>query len=228
MRLTANHKQPCRKTRRNLNRKYKMKIKNALFLPVFLLYWLCAMAAFAQTGGNFPTPPPSTNSATVQSGIQTIIDAVKSGQSNWYVIPYGLYAPGLQKRAGGGIAAMYPLSEYVVAGARLDYVNGGFWMPSGSATLQFPMKLTSWLTVTPFTYAGVGVPLSGATVSGVKLPGQLPRDNGGQATAILGYGGAVKIYTGTGFIKKLDAIADAERWTGFPGQQYRFGVSLKF
>lgn len=179
--------------------------------------------------------PPSTNApapATVQGDVQNIIDIIKSGETNWYFIPYGLYAPGLQKKAGGGLAAAYPISQYVFGSLRMDYVNGGFWMPSGSATFQIPVKLTSWLTVSPFAYAGVGVPVSGATVNGVTLPGQTPKNNNGQPTAILGYGASIKLFerstpaTQWYQLDSLYIVADREEWTGFPGEQYRFGLAL--
>lgn len=166
---------------------------------------------------------------TVQGDVQNIFDIIKGGETNWYVGAYGLYAPGLQKKAGGGLAAAYPLSQYVFGSLRMDYVNGGFWMPSGSATFQIPIKVTSWLTVAPFAYAGVGVPVSGATVSGFTLPGKTPQNNNGQPTAILGYGGSVLVYQGKtskAFINSIYILADQEEWTGFPGKQYRVGVFL--
>jgi hypothetical protein len=205
--------------------------KAALIL-VLAAFGIC-FAASAQTSAltNLTVVPPqvTTNSpVTVASGINTILAAVEAGETNWFVIPYGLYAPGLSHRFGGGIAGMYPLSQYVITGIRLDWVNGGFWMPSGNATIQLPVKVFSWLTVVPFTFAGVGVPVSGATVGSVTVPGSVPRDNNGQPTAILGYGGAIKVYSGSGFIKNVDIVGDSETWTGFAGQQYRFGAALKF
>lgn len=171
---------------------------------------------------------PVTNAPTVSQAIDTLLASVQAGQTNWEVIPYGLYAPALKQKYGGGLALLYPLSTYVVTGARVDWVNGGFWMPSGNATLQLPIKLTSWLTITPFTYAGIGVPLGGAQVAGFVLPGKPSPDNNGQPTAILGYGAAIDIYKSTGFIKHASLVGDAEKWTGFDGQQYRLGVALHF
>lgn len=179
------------------------------------------------TLGATPAPAP-----TVQADVQSIIDIIKSGETNWYVGAYGLYAPGLAKKSGGGLAAAYPISTYVFGSIRMDYVNGGFWMPSGSATFQIPVKLTSWLTVAPFAYAGVGLPLGGATVAGITLPGHPAKDNDGQPTAILGWGGSIKLFEratpGTQWyqVDSIYLLGDQEEWTGFPGKQYRLGLFL--
>jgi len=106
----------------------------------------------------------------------------------------------------------------------MDYVNGGFWMRSGNATLQVPLKLTSWLTVTPFGYAGIGVPVSGAKVGDFNIPGSV-KDNNGDPTAILGYGAAVRLWTGKA--SAISLIGDRETWSGFAGQQYRVGLLYK-
>lgn len=173
-----------------------------------------------QTAPNIDTP-------TIQKGFQMIFDAATSGNTNWYLAGYAMYAEGLQKKVGGGIGAFYPINTYLVAGTRVDYVNGGFWMPSGSATFQIPLrpiKAFQWLVVTPFTYAGVGVPISGATIAGHALPGHLPKDNNGEATAILGYGGAIGVYAPKSGRYSVELVADRETWSGFPGVQYRGGL----
>lgn len=202
-----------------------VKVKQSIVAASGCVMLLCVLAlpATAQSNGtNGPAP-------TIQGGVQQIIDAFKSGQTNWYIGTYGLYAPGLQKKAGGGAAFLYPLSQYVVTGARVDYVNGGFWMPSGNATLQIPLKLSTWLTVTPFGYAGVGVPVSGATISGLTL-GAAPKDNNGQPTAILGYGVAADLWHATTpgthwySIDSIHVVVDRETWSGFTGYQYRAGL----
>ena len=161
---------------------------------------------------------------SVSHGLQEIIDALTSSSiTNVYYTTYGLYAPGLNKKYGGGIGAFHPLSEYLVAGVRLDYVNGGFWMPSGSATFQIPLKW-KFIKFTPLTYAGIGVPLSGAKIGDWTIPGQ-GSDNNGQATAILGYGGAIQLYKSDKVL--IGLVGDVETWSGFPDKQYRFGLVTK-
>lgn len=204
-----------------------------MFKIVKKLFVFIGVAALLATAQAQPTPPAqNTNGPTIQHGFQELIDAFKDGNTNWYFEVHGLYAPSLAQKYGGGIGAFHPISQYVIYGARLDYVNGGFWMPSGSATFQVPLKLTSWLTVTPLTYAGIGVPVSGATFGNFKVPGKTV-DNNGQATAILGYGAAIDIYrnSSTNALKwyqpqKIAIVGDRETWSGFPGFQYRIGMVI--
>ncbi|MDE2104755.1 MAG: hypothetical protein KGL39_46390 [Patescibacteria group bacterium] len=183
---------------------------------------LCLASAAPAQITNTPAP-------TVQGGVQQIVDAIKSGNTNWWFEAHGLYAPGLQKKTGGGLGAFWNISQYVYTGVRIDYVNGGFWMPSGSATFQLPIQIFSWLQFAPLGYTGIGIPLSGATVGSVTLPGQTPKDNNGQPTAILGYGAAIRIAnintTSKWLPKHIDLIGDREIWTGFSGQQFRLGLT---
>ena len=164
-----------------------------------------------------PAPP-----ATAQSAVQSFIDAVKGGSTNWYVAAYGIYAKGLTHKYGFGVAEFYPLSTYVVSGLRVDYCDGAFWMPAATATLQMPLQLVSWLNVTPFVIGGVAFPLSGASFGNLRIPGQVPTDNNGQPTAIVGAGAAVHIGSISGV--RLALAGSMETWSNFPGQQYRLGV----
>jgi hypothetical protein len=128
------------------------------------------------------------------------------------------------------------VNNYVMAGVRLDFVDGGFWMPSGNATLQLPLhplksltSLPSWLTsvkATPFAYVGIGVPVSGAVIGSVTVPGSKPTDNNGQATAILGQGFSLQIYAPTSGKWNVSILGDRETWSGFTGTQYRFGLAF--
>jgi hypothetical protein len=190
----------------------------------------CGLTTQAQTttnasGGTTTVVNPVP---TVQSGLQMIVDAIKSGETNYWGEVHGLYASGLNKKEGGGVGLFWNLSQYVYTGVRVDYVDGDFWMPSGSATVQLPVKIFSWLQVAPLGYAGIGIPLSGATVGGETL-GKPARDNNDQPTAILGYGGAVRIANINSKSKwipsHIDIIVDQETWTGFNGKQYRLAAA---
>jgi len=165
------------------------------------------------------------------------LDAVKT--TNWFGVSYALYAPSLQSHWGGGVGVFAPVTTNlfgtfnVLAGTRLDWVDGGFWMPSGNVSLEAPISVTSWLTLSPIAYAGIGVPVSGARVGNFNVPG-LIRDNNDQATAITGAGLAVTIWkrstpaTAWYQPRSLQLAADVETWTGFAGPQYRFGISGHF
>lgn len=156
-------------------------------------------------------------------------DAISNGETNWLFEAHGLYAPSLAQKYGGGVGVLFPLSDYVVTGIRLDYVDGGFWMPSGNVGLQLPIKLPFLgLKVTPFGYAGIGVPVSGATFGSIQIPGRPPVDNNGQPTAIIGYGAALRLWTSADGSKLFDLAGDTESWSGFPGQQYRFAALFKW
>jgi hypothetical protein len=198
-----------------------MKKYTAIILGALLLG---AVSLRAQTSTN----SPGTN--TVQGGVQEIITAMESGETNWWGEAHGLYASGLPKHWGGGAGLFWNVSQYVYTGIRVDYVNGFFWMPSGSATLQVPIQIFSWLRIAPFGYAGVGIPLSGASVGGTTL-GNPPKDNNDQPTAILGYGAAVRLYTASSnpsnwyIPNAVDILYDRETWTGFNGQQQRLAVA---
>ncbi|MDE2102848.1 MAG: hypothetical protein KGL39_36730 [Patescibacteria group bacterium] len=207
-----------------------------LSLAILVLAFISTFTARAQsialtnvvTQTNIVILSPNTNNtASLQGGINMLLAAFENSISNSYWVAYGMKASGLPKQYGGGIGWFNPLSQYVVTGVRVDYIDGSFWMPSGSASLQLPLHLSSYFTLTPFTYAGVGVPLSGATIQvgnliNTTVPGTV-RDNNGQPTAILGYGVAVDLYQGTDW--KLKALYDRETWTGFSGIQQRVGIA---
>jgi hypothetical protein len=176
----------------------------------------------ASGAGALPLPGTNGPSPTALAEIQDLIAHVTDSTNVWYEV-HGLYAPALHGKYGGGLGAFYQLNSLFYTGLRLDYVDGGFWMPNGSFGLQVPIKLANWLTFTPLTYAGVGIPISGATIAGVQL-GHTPQNNNGEVTGIVGAGGAIRIYNGAKW--KFDLVGDAERWSGFPGAQYRGGVAF--
>lgn len=186
--------------------------------------------AMAQTVTATPEAPPTTNSTPTPKDIfQGLLDAFNQGHTNWLYEAHAIYAPGLQHKWGAGIGVFYPLTTNSLSfytGVRLDFVDGGFYMPQGSVGMQKDIQIFSWLDLKPFTYVGVGVPLSGATIAGVTLPGTA-RNNDGQPTAILGYGVAMRIYANASQTFIADLIYDREEWTGFSGQQQRIGFLCK-
>lgn len=174
-------------------------------------------------------PNTDTNgSPTIGGGVQEIMNAISTGTNLLWEV-HGLYASGLSKKYGGGVGVVWPFTTYVFTSIRIDWVNGGFWMPQGNVGVQLPIHVfkgtfgTNGLTITPFTYAGVAVPLSGATIGSVTLGGSPPLSNDGQPTAILGAGAAIELYAPW----HLNAVADIEEWTGFPSKQVRFGALFK-
>lgn len=192
------------------------------------------MAVTTNADGSF-TLTPTTNSpagnlpVTATSVGQDFLDIGQKiiNSTNMLWEAHGMYASALQQKIGGGIGGYYLFNQYTYAGLRLDWVNGGFWMPEGNAGVQLPITITSWLKLTPFTYAGIGLPLSGAQIGPITLGGSPPRDNDGQATAIIGAGLAAKFFSFDGNKWDIGGLYDAEKWTGFSGTQMRFGLFAK-
>lgn len=186
-----------------------------------------------------PAPPdpllrPTVESTTLSTNVppsfggalDTALKAIQLNSTNvWYAV-YAMKAPALEKKWGGGIGAFWNVadSKYLLAGARLDYVNGGFWMPSGNMTLQMPINLSKWVTITPLAYAGMGIPVSGATIGTIRVPGSV-HNNNGEPTAITGIGAALRLFSYKN--ATFDAVYDREQWSGFPGWQERFGLAFK-
>lgn len=172
---------------------------------------------------------PSTSVSPAPSFGQEIQSAFNNILNNTNLLyeAHALYAPGLNHKMGGGFGVVYPFSDYVFTSIRIDWVDGGFWMPQGNVGLQVPIHLhpfgtNNTITITPFTYAGVAVPVSGATIGTITLGGSPPVSNDGQPTAILGAGAAIGLYSPW----HLYAVGDIEEWTGFPGKQYRLGLTI--
>lgn len=162
-----------------------------------------------------------TNSTTpVLSGPLTDVFKFLGQGSNWLVAPYGiLTGSGSKYDFGAGIALGYKLNDYVVPTMRLDYLDRRLWMPSASLQLQAPVTLFGKVTVIPFGFTGIAVPISGAGTGN------------GEVVGIFGAGGAVRLDFLGSFFKHMDAVADYELWTGAGfnnSKQIRVGLCYKF
>jgi hypothetical protein len=103
-------------------------------------------------------------------------------------------------------------------------------MPSGNAALQttiHPFKFAPKFSITPFGYLGVGIPLSGATIGDISIPGTI-RYNDGKPTVIVGYGFAASLWQNSTKTLSLNFVIDRENWSGFPGAQYRSGLLVHY
>lgn len=178
---------------------------------IVLLSLILAVAVNAQT--NTPPAPPSltlTNEVpTLPEHVSTLLNFLSASSTNWYVAPYAIYVSDTDS-FGGGLAAAYSFSPYILSVLRVDYLDGKAWMPSGSLQLQLPIKLMDKVTVTPFAFAGIATPLSGRD------------EDNGTATGIAGSGLATR------FTQHLGLVYDIEMWSGWSGPQHRFGVYWKF
>lgn len=175
----------------------------------------------------------NTNTTVGQDLSSALSKLLTSSNMLWE--SHATYADSLTKKWGAGVGGYYIMTDtggQVISlnsysGVRIDWVDNGFWMPEGNVGLQTPIKVASWLQVTPFTYAGIGVPISGAQVAGLQIGGNAPRNNNGQATAILGAGVAVKLFSFSSGKYEAGVLGDVEKWSGFAGRQKRFGAWFK-
>jgi hypothetical protein len=171
-----------------------------------------AQSAVAQPEGSATASTPSdiaTNGNPFLSGpVVTALEFLSQG-SNWMTAAYGTMNDKATK-FGGGVAVGYKVNDFLAPTLRLDYYDGRIFMPSASLQLQVPIKLLGKLTVIPFAISGIATPIAGKGSSD------------GSAVGIFGAGAAVQLST------KFDLIADAEKWTGFDGYQFRFGALYKW
>jgi hypothetical protein len=127
---------------------------------------------------------------------------------------YPSYAPelvtgGKKDLFGFGATALYPLGNFAYTGLRVDYLGHEFWAPSINIGLKADVQIFG-VNVTPMTYTGAIVPLSGA--------GNQNREVG----YIIGGGASVSIWKGKAFGKDASfaLAAAAEKWSNFPGNVY--------
>lgn len=189
-----------------------------------------------------PSNPP-----TAQDGLNILFASFKTTNAWWaaYGIRYDgdpqsvsykgkTYQVVNQKKIGFGIGVFVPQGKYLDLGARVDWIDGGLWMPTVNASLGYPITFslpfasTNWsVTVKPVIETGVAIALSGSSLklggTSVTIPGNAGT---GQPVAITGAGGVVKIYSKGSF--SLYAAFMTELWTGFHGMQQRAGLVAHF
>jgi hypothetical protein len=165
------------------------------FRSTFCLLALLALPsiAFAQDAPPAPPdqetnmPPIPLNLTWAQALEQAASSFITAAPTNIAVVPYATYAPDAPTKFGGGVMALYNLSQYLGAGVGLDYL-GSFTLVAADVELQLPthplspLGLTNFL-FTPFTLGGVGTPIGGAGSA-----------NGGLSTAVV-VGGAFDPWT---------------------------------
>lgn len=148
-----------------------------------------------------------TNVSIITGPASRVIEFLSAG-TNYMFAPYGIITT--DGKVGGGIALAYKLSDFVVPTLRFDYLDKAVWMPSASVQLQAPLVIGGKFTVIPFAFAGIATTVAGRGA-----------DNG-DPVGIFGVGAAVRV------AQHWDLVADYEKWSGFSGDQIRFGVLYKF
>lgn len=93
--------------------------------------------------------------------------------TNWSFVAYASHAKGLldskgeNAEWGGGIAALYPLNDYIRTGVRLQYFASDWFMPSVNVQLQSSYKLFGTAAVfTPIAFTGIASPVGGSPENG--------------------------------------------------------------
>lgn len=152
--------------------------------------------------------PAYTNILGQQFGM--VFDFFAQTGSNWSVVPFITFLDDEKyEEIGGGIAAVYSISDYAGAMLRVDYLNGDVFMPSGNFQLQLPITLGGKFQVVPFLITGIATPLNAG-------------EDTGDPVGIIGSGLGVRVS------KKIGVVYDVEKWSSFDGFQHRFGVLFRF
>ena len=186
------------------------KIKRRLLLVVeTLAVALSVIPALAQTNSAVsPTPMSVTENA-----VASVMTA-----SNWLVIPFGIYDTGT-KLFGGGVAVVYNLSSPTNAirvglMTRMDYINNEVWEPGANLKLGMPFRLNNGAVITPITFAGTAIAVSGKGSANGTLAG------------IVGLGADIDFPL---FNRRWNFIFDVEKWTTGKKVQVRFSpIVLNF
>lgn len=137
--------------------------------------------------------------------------------TNIYTATYGIYDT-TSKKAGVGVALGYKLSDFVLPVIRLDIINNGVWVPSGSLQLQAPITFNGKITIVPFGFTGIATSIATYTSS-----------QNATVIGIFGAGGALRINSTKWYVPS-DILVDYERWTGGPfnDNQIRAGLAFHF
>jgi hypothetical protein len=103
-----------------------------------------------------PAPTPNTNITEFGEG------AVKAGNFSLALSPG--YAPKLGNGEWGlAVIGGYQATPYIGAFLRADILDKNFYVASGSATFQLPIKIRDKVNFIPFAEAGVGSVVGGNT-----------------------------------------------------------------
>ena len=175
-----------------------------------LIGLMTVLMAMGQDTNTVPAPIPVEAPPQATSWLSFL-----SSGSNFMVAPYGIFSTG-PRSVGGGVAVAYKISDYIAPAMRIDYLNSSFYQGSLSAQVQYPIHFGSNITVVPFGLAGAATPFGGAG------------DNNLTPQGIAGVGAALRLDFLGGVGKRLDLIADWEKWSATRGSQIRLGLLYKF
>ena len=207
-------------------RNSKFTIANLILIAAAALLLVCAVSARAQTNPPAAVIPglPQLGGAAGAIGDYLAANTNAPQATNWTVAPYASYAPKLQYKYGGGLAAVYYLTPYIGTQIRAQYLDTGsgtgansLWLPNGTLTLQSayqPLGARVPITLRPVIEAGVGTNLKG------------------EMYAIAGAGAELDVYQGgaTSRLRRVSLFYGAEQWQG-QNQKFavhQIGVAINF
>jgi hypothetical protein len=182
-----------------------------------LLIGVAALLATTTINAQDTNPPAGSTKDRLISFVQD------TGAAKSLVLAiYPTFAPSLlnarqeKDQWGFGAAALYPVSQYLYTGIRIDYLASEFWAPSINVGLKADVQVFG-INFTPMVYTGGVVPLSGAG------------DKNGDWGYIVGGGVKARVWAGTVFGKQasLDLAATAEKWSQFDGEVYHIAPVFK-
>lgn len=137
-----------------------------------LLLIIVSLCSNAQTVGEIPASVANSSLARVLNFLATNQELLSTNR-HWTFVPYVSHAEGLLDSQGkdaswgGGVAALYPLTDYLRGGFRMQYFAGEWFMPSVNVQLQSSYYLfgtkASW---TPFVFTGLASPIGGSQENG--------------------------------------------------------------
>lgn len=167
-----------------------------------------AVGLLALTGYSQTVQPVSLNTNTsppTLSGPLIDVMGALATATNWVVAPFGTYSEA-DSKYGGGIAAVYNITEAVGSMFRFDYLDRNFNMVSASMELQQPIVIAGKLKVTTFAFSGIATTVGGAGTENGTVQG------------VFGAGMDFKPVSS----KHWSAAFSAEYWSARDGVQWRF------
>lgn len=178
------------------------------------LFGIIALATLLFCTANAQTTNTNSNPVVqLPPEVDTAISFLTSA-SNLIAVAYGTYDSGTGGHYGGGIALAYKIEKVplFVPFIRGDYLDKQFWMVSGGAEFQVPIRIggTNGVVLTPFGLAAASTPFSGGG------------EENGTLQSVTGAGLALSLGKG------WHALGDIEWWSAREGNQYRFGFGKEF
>ena len=192
--------------------------KIQLLVAAALLLFFFAPVGFAGTGEVVSINEVATATAeeSPKPWYEDLFGAIQgaSDARSLQLVLYPTYAKDLGNHWGAGGALLYPLGEFLFAGARFDYLDGNYFAASVGVGAKADIDILG-KKFTPFAITGAVMPLSGAG------------DTNHELGAIVGTGVSTVIWENQAKNSRVSAFGALEYWSQYPGIQiYHAGAQL--